>query len=594
MSHRRVVLLIAILGVAAPVNAFAQKITVKAATPPSGTQGTASLNVKITGSGFAPGAKAEFLKSGTVDPDGIKVNTTSYISNTELTANIDIADTAALSLFDIKVSAAGRSGKGTDLFRVDPHEEVCAIPQSDPGHFQFVSALNGVVGSTPRYAEYLGASLAAAVGTIPLPDASTREVLIVFSGTLGTGNAEIFFLDPLSGDLLDGTSFGGGAAIQPHLTVLLPYTPTTVLQNTYVHRMLTADLNVDGIPDAVTSDNGFGMVAGLLSHVSANGQVSFTAVPLPSTGEITFGASLAIADVDGEAGLEIVAIEKDQSTRKTSSPPRAFVFRLAADGSSFALVYTLVLSVLSDDNFGNTIAVGDVTGDGRPDLVGGAPYRDVNRIADAGAVLVFPGTGAQPPYRFSATPILLTASAPVKNERLGNVVFLGNSSSDPTGQIDVIALSEAYAAIGTVPPSRGLVFRGPVTTATKETPSDTFGPPSDPLGKGWGTAWRGTPVADLDQDGLADLIVPASGADVTPACTFRGAVYAFFAQADAQGRLAGWQRATLYQPTDDAGSGSFGNALAWVPGASLLIVGNPGFTVGGLDNAGQIYVYRVF
>ena len=325
MSQRRVVLLIALLGVIAlPASALAQKITVKAATPPSGTQGSTSLNVKITGSGFAPGAKAEFLKSGTVDPAGILVNSTTYVSNTELNANIDITDTAALSLFDIKVSAAGRSGKGTDLFRVDPHEEVCTIPQSDPGHFQFVSALNGVVGSTPRYAEYLGASLAAAVGTIPLPDATTREVLIVFSGTLGTGNAEIFFVDPLTGGLLDGTSLGGGAAIQPHLTVLLPYTPTTELGNTYVHRMLTADLNVDGIPDAVTSDNGFGMVAGLLSHVSANGQVSFTAVPLPSTGEITFGASLAIADVDGEAGLEIVAIEKDQSTQEDVEPSPRF------------------------------------------------------------------------------------------------------------------------------------------------------------------------------------------------------------------------------------------------------------------------------
>jgi hypothetical protein len=80
-----------------------------------------------------------------------------------------------------------------------------------------------------------------------------------------------------------------------------------------------------------------------------------------------------------------------------------------------------------------------------------------------------------------------------------------------------------------------------VTGSTKETASDTFGPPADPLGKGRGTAWRGPPVADVD---------PASG--------------------------------------------SFGGALAWVPEASLLIVGNAGFTIGGLDNAGQIYVYRVF
>jgi hypothetical protein len=43
-------------------------------------------------------------------------------------------------------------------------------------------------------------------------------------------------------------------------------------------------------------------------------------------------------------------------------------------------------------------------------------------------------------------PILLTASTAAKKELLGNTVFVSNSSSDPVGQLDVIALSQAHAA----------------------------------------------------------------------------------------------------------------------------------------------------
>lgn len=596
MSKRLIAVLITLLGiVVVPTNALAQKITVKAADPPAGAQGTLNLNVKITGSGFAPGAKAEFLKSGTIDPAGIQVNTTTYVSNTELTANINIADTAALSLFDIKVSAAGRSGKGTDLFRVDAKVDGCIIPQSDPSHFEYLGALNSVASGVPRYAEYLGASVAAGTAMVPLPDGSTRQVLVVFAGTLSAaGIAEIFFLDPVSGALLDGTSLGAGAPVQPHLTIALPYTSTQFTPEQ--HRMVTADLNLDGVPDAVTTDHGDVMAAGLISHLNANGTVGFTAIPfpLPANPGILFGMAIAIGDVDGLPGIEIVIIEKGEWTRKTSSPARAHVYQLSSGGTAVQLLYSQVLTVQSDDNFGNTIALGDVTGDGRPDLIGGAPSRDSGRTTDAGAVLVFPGAGDLPPYRFSSTPFALTAKIPVKDERTGTSVFIGNSDSDPTGQLDVIALAEPYTQTGGIPPSRGIVFRGPVSPASIETTSDAFSPPSAALGKGWGGAWRGTPVADVDQNGLADILVPASSADVTSACTFRGAVHAFLAQPDAQGGFGGWQRATLSQPQDDNGSGSFGWSLAWIAEASLLIVGDPGFTVGGVDNAGQIYVYRVF
>ena len=108
------VTLVVLWGGAVPA-ATAQTIVVTAADPPSGAQGTINLNVLIKGKGFKTGAIARFYKTGTSDPAGIVVKSTTYRGATELVANIDIADLAALSKFDIEVmNVGGRTGKGTD------------------------------------------------------------------------------------------------------------------------------------------------------------------------------------------------------------------------------------------------------------------------------------------------------------------------------------------------------------------------------------------------------------------------------------------------------------------------------------------------
>jgi hypothetical protein len=99
--------------------ATAQNIQVTAANPNTGAQGTTALLVKISGKNFAPGARADFFLSGTTNPAGITVHGTQWISASEVDATIDIADTASLALFDIRVANTnGRSGKGSDLFQV--------------------------------------------------------------------------------------------------------------------------------------------------------------------------------------------------------------------------------------------------------------------------------------------------------------------------------------------------------------------------------------------------------------------------------------------------------------------------------------------
>jgi hypothetical protein len=95
------------------------QVQVKTTSPTSAPQGTINLNVTVNGNGFKRGAKAQWFVTGTTNPGGVTVNSTSFISSTQITANITVSSTATVSGFDVQVTNAdGRTGKGTDLFAV--------------------------------------------------------------------------------------------------------------------------------------------------------------------------------------------------------------------------------------------------------------------------------------------------------------------------------------------------------------------------------------------------------------------------------------------------------------------------------------------
>jgi hypothetical protein len=95
------------------------QIQVTAANPPAADQGTINLNVQVTGKGFKNGAKAKWFVTGTTDTGGVSVNSTTFVSSTEVTANITVADDATIANYDIQVlNSDGRGGKGTELFAV--------------------------------------------------------------------------------------------------------------------------------------------------------------------------------------------------------------------------------------------------------------------------------------------------------------------------------------------------------------------------------------------------------------------------------------------------------------------------------------------
>jgi len=103
----------------APYGAAQAQVKVTAATPSSTQQGTVSLDVVVSGSGFDNTSKAQFVVSGTTDSGGITVRKTVFHNSKEVVATIDVADTATVASFDVVVMLdSGRKGKGTSLFAV--------------------------------------------------------------------------------------------------------------------------------------------------------------------------------------------------------------------------------------------------------------------------------------------------------------------------------------------------------------------------------------------------------------------------------------------------------------------------------------------
>lgn len=91
--------------------------TVKSTIPDSGRVNT-TLDVRVLGTGFDAGSRANWAFKGVVS-EKIVTNSTRFVSSRELVANITIAPDANLGKHDVIVTtSAGKGGIGTELFAV--------------------------------------------------------------------------------------------------------------------------------------------------------------------------------------------------------------------------------------------------------------------------------------------------------------------------------------------------------------------------------------------------------------------------------------------------------------------------------------------
>jgi hypothetical protein len=141
-----------VLGIA-PIGAALAQVKVTAATPSSAYQGTVSLDVVVSGSGFDPSAKAQYFVTGTTNPGGITVTKVVFRKSTEIVTTIAVTDLAALANFDIQVTLdSGRKGKGTTLFLVKakPTGPAETPTYPSPRHWQQFTSNGGTTSATSR------------------------------------------------------------------------------------------------------------------------------------------------------------------------------------------------------------------------------------------------------------------------------------------------------------------------------------------------------------------------------------------------------------------------------------------------------------
>jgi hypothetical protein len=143
--------------------------------------------------------------------------------------------------------------------------------------------------------------------------------------------------------------------------------------------------------------------------------------------------------------------------------------------------------------------VGDVDGDGVPDLAVGAPWQEVEGLSGQGQAFVFSGgTGA----------LLRTLNdpRPQENAQFGSTL-VGVGDVDGDGVSDVAVGVWRQEVEGSSVQGQAFVFSGasgqPVLTLTKPYPR---------RGTGFGSALAA--VGDVDGDGVPDLTVGAPGQNV--------------------------------------------------------------------------------
>jgi hypothetical protein len=92
-------------------------VTVTSTDPNNALQGV-TLDVRVLGSGYDRGSKAQWARSGILSPN-VTTNSTQFVSPSELLANITIASVADTGLYDVLVTTSkGKKGIGSELFTV--------------------------------------------------------------------------------------------------------------------------------------------------------------------------------------------------------------------------------------------------------------------------------------------------------------------------------------------------------------------------------------------------------------------------------------------------------------------------------------------
>jgi hypothetical protein len=340
------------------------------------------------------------------------------------------------------------------------------------------------IASGAGIAVYLGgaAALGRAPIVLPSPDGA---------------NANFGYVVAAAGDL-DGDGYGelavgecgkGGGSVHvyyggingPRMTPQTLTTPDTL--SGFGCRIAAAgDLDGDGYGDLAVARTGEDFSGGLYIYRGSTAGLpsTTTRIDSPDYKPSRIGYSLSgVGDLDGDGYDDLVASEIDSSARSG----RAHVYRGGPDGISNARQATLVSPDVSGLQFGASVAgVGDVDGDGYPDLAVASPSVSTTPLSPT--VHVYRGG-----------PGGVTAStAPTDLTSNGATGF--GAEVEPAGDVD----GDGYSDVVVSSPSTVTLFRGGAAGIARD------GSSVDAAGQGVNPRHLAG-AGDLDGDGRCDIVV---------------------------------------------------------------------------------------
>ena len=241
----------------------------------------------------------------------------------------------------------------------------------------------------------------------------------------------------------------------------------------YPSAVAIVDVDGDGKPDLVITNEGSNTVS-VFRNISVPGTIAFASKVDFATGSWPF--SVAIGDVDGDGKPDIAVTNYSSNT--------VSVFRNTSTSGTIAFASKVDFSTGSEPN---GIAIGDVDGDGKADLI--VTNRSSNTIS------VFRNTstsGSITTNSFAARVDLVTGSYPI---------IVAISDVDGDGKPDLVVANQNSNTVSVL---KNTSTSGSITASSFASKVD-FTTGSDP---------QGVTIADLDGDGKPNLVV-ANGTSKT-------------------------------------------------------------------------------
>jgi hypothetical protein len=328
------------------------------------------------------------------------------------------------------------------------------------------------------------------------------------------------------------------------------------------------------------------------------GGATFDGAAWVPTGTLRFGEALAAGDFDGDGACDLAVHQRGPTAAQLSSGAVAlFRGRPAVEDDRGGLVVEPAVvwgradGTADSGRFGQALAIGDVDGDGREDLLAARPRYASEAGNDAGALYVLRGRALEGPAA-RVTDFAEDAWWTFEGgsgDRVGHAVALFDVDRDGFSDLVSGDIRDALPMGTLTRPGLVRIFRGGPGGIPDTPTRELEGVASDDrFGAGVGA------LGDVDGDGVADLLAFAPYADTlrdgTSERDDRGALHLVPSR-------AGSEPVELVIPRPASGQ-RVGQSVAWIgdldgDGFPELAVGASQADVAGLGfNVGVVRLYR--